>query len=203
MNPKRPRRIALTGGIATGKSHVRARFAALGVPTIDSDTVAREVVQPGTPLLAAVIERFGPALLDASGALNRRALGTIVFADPSARHDLEAMLHPAIRAAIERWFDSLAAAVPFAIADIPLLYEVERHGDFDAVVVAACTPDAQLARLMRRDGISEEEAQQRIAAQLPIADKIARADYVITTDGTVDETDRQVDALYRTLTAAA
>jgi dephospho-CoA kinase len=197
------RRIALTGGIATGKSHVRTRFAALGVPTIDSDTLARQVVEPGTPQLAAVVARFGPAILDASGALNRRALGAIVFGDTAARRELEAILHPAIRAATEGWFGSLPAGVPFAIADIPLLYEVGRDRDFDAVVVAACAPEAQLARLMRRDGIDEAEARQRIAAQLPIADKVTRANFVITTDGTVEETDRQVDALYRTLTAAA
>jgi dephospho-CoA kinase len=197
------KRIALTGGIATGKSHVRVRFAALGVPTIDSDTLAREVVEPGTKQLAAVVARFGPAILDASGALNRRALGTIVFGDASARRDLEAILHPAIRAATDDWFGSLPADVAFAVADIPLLYEVGRDRDFDAVIVAACGPEAQLARLMRRDAIDEAEARQRIAAQLPIADKVARADFVITTDGTIEETDRQIAALYRTLTAAA
>jgi dephospho-CoA kinase len=197
------KRLALTGGIATGKSHVRARFAALGVPTIDSDVLAREVVKPGTPQLAAVVERFGPAILEASGRLDRRALGAIVFADAAARHDLEAILHPAIRAATEHWFASLAGDRPFAIADIPLLYEVHRERDFDAVIVAACAPEAQLARLMRRDDLDEAAARQRIAAQLPIADKVARADYVITTDGPVAETERQVDALYRALTAAA
>src|SRR5688572_25539297 len=197
------RRIALTGGIATGKSHVRARFAALGVPTIDSDALARDVVRPGTPQLAAVVARFGPGILDPAGALNRRALGAIVFANADARHDLEAMLHPAIRAATEQWFLSLPAGLRFAIADVPLLYEVGRDRDFDAVIVAATDPDEQLARLMRRDGIGEAEARQRIAAQLPIADKVARADYVISTTGSVEETNRQIDALYRTLTAAA
>ena len=197
------RRIALTGGIATGKSHVRARFAALGVPTIASDALARDVVRPGTPQLAAVVARFGPGILDGSGALNRRALGAIVFADAAARRDLEAILHPAIRAATDQWFQSLPAGQPFAIADVPLLFEVGRHRDFDAVIVAAAEPGQQLARVMRRDGIGETEARQRLAAQLPIADKVARADYVISTAGTVEETNRQVDALYRTLTAAA
>ena len=196
------KRLALTGGIATGKSHVRQRFAALGVPTIDSDILARELVQPGTPQLAAIVARFGPAILDASGHLNRRALAAIVFADASARHDLEAILHPAIHAATDDWFASLAAAPPFAIADIPLLYEVGRERDFDAVIVAACSPDAQLERLMRRDSLDVVAARQRIAAQLPIADKVARADYVITTDGPPAETDARVDALYATLTAA-
>ena len=197
------KRIALTGGIATGKSHVRARFAELGVPTIDSDTLAREVVRPGTPQLAAIVARFGTGILDAAGALDRRALGAIVFADAAARRDLEAILHPAIRAATDRWFESLPAGEPFAIADVPLLYEVGRHADFDAVIVAAADPDQQVARVMRRDDLGETEARLRIAAQLPIADKVARADYVISTAGTVAETNRQIDALYRTLTAAA
>ena len=196
------KRLALTGGIATGKSHVRQRFAALGVPTIDSDILARELVHPGTPQLAAIVARFGPGILDASGHLNRRALGDIVFAEAPARRDLEVILHPAIRAATDDWFASLAAATPFAIADIPLLYEVGRERDFDAVIVAACSPEAQLERLMRRDSLDVVAARQRIAAQLPIADKVARADYVITTDGPPAETDARVDALYETLTAA-
>ena len=196
------KRLALTGGIATGKSHVRQRFAALGVPTIDSDILARELVQPGTPQLAAIVARFGPGILDASGHLNRRALRDIVFAEAPARRDLEVILHPAIRVATDDWFASLAAETPFAIADIPLLYEVGRERDFDAVIVAACSPEAQLERLMRRDSLDVVAARQRIAAQLPIADKVARADYVVTTDGPPAETDARVDTLYETLTAA-
>jgi len=199
-NTPRVRRIALTGGIATGKSHVRARFEALGVPTIDADVLARAAVAPGTAGLAAVVERFGRGVLDERGALDRRALAAIVFADPDARRALEAIVHPDVRRATERWFASLdPARHRFAIADIPLLYEVGRDRDFDAVIVAACDPATQLRRVMERDGLSDAEARRRVGAQLPIDDKARRADHVIRTDGTLAETDRQVRELYAAL----
>ena len=187
------RRIALTGGIATGKSHVRARFETLGVPTIDADVLARQAVAPGTPGLAAVIARFGPEILDASGTLDRAMLAGIVFADAQARRDLEGIVHPAVRRAIDDWFASLDGSHHrFALADIPLLYETGRDRDFEAVVVAACDANTQLRRLMARDTLTEEEALRRIAAQMPIDEKVTRADYVIRTDGTFEETNRQV-----------
>jgi dephospho-CoA kinase len=189
----RVRRIALTGGIATGKSHVRARLEELGVPTIDSDVLAREAVAPGTPALEAIVTRFGPQILDERGALDRQKLGAVVFADPAARKALEAIVHPEVRRATERWFASLdPARHRFAIADIPLLYEVGRDRDFDAVIVVACAPETQLRRVMERDGLAEADARQRMAAQLPIEEKVRRADYVIRTDGTFADTDRQV-----------
>jgi dephospho-CoA kinase len=194
------RRIALTGGIATGKSHVRAQFEQLGVPTIDADVLARDAVAPGTPGLAAVTTRFGAAMLDPSGMLDRRKLAGVVFSDPEARRDLEAIIHPKVRQAIDAWFVSLDDALhPFAIADIPLLYETGRDRDFDAVVVTACDPETQVRRLMQRDGATEEEARRRIAAQLPLEEKIRRADYVIRTDGTADDTNAQVREVYRRL----
>jgi dephospho-CoA kinase len=194
------KRVALTGGIATGKSYVRAEFARLGVPTIDSDILAREAVAPGTAGLDAVVRRFGAGVMDRSGSLDRHALAAIVFSDPAARKDLEAIVHPAVRAATERFFAELdPAAHAFAIADIPLLYEVGRDKDFDVVIVAAVDPATQVMRVMSRDGLTEEEARRRIAAQLPIADKVARADYVIRTDGTFEETTRQVAEVRRRL----
>jgi len=194
------RRIALTGGIATGKSYVRARFEALGVPTLDSDVLARQAVAPGTPGLVAVINRFGQDVLDATSSLDRRKLSAIVFSDPAARRDLEAIIHPAVREETERWFASLEAhGHAFGIADIPLLYEVGRHVDFDAVIVAACDPETQVRRVMSRDHITEAEARQRLAAQLPIDEKVRRADHVIRTEGTVAETDRQVVEVLRKL----
>ena len=193
-------RIALTGGIATGKSHVRAQFEALGLRTIDSDVLARQAVARGTPGLAAVVGRFGAAVLDASASLDRRKLGSIVFSDPRARQDLEAIVHPFVRADTDRWFAGLERqGAAIALADVPLLYEVGREGDFDAVVVAACDPATQLTRVMTRDEITEFEARQRIAAQLPIEEKAGRANYVIRTDGTFEETGKQVAQVYRSL----
>ncbi|MBI4264890.1 MAG: dephospho-CoA kinase [Acidobacteria bacterium] len=199
--PERVRRIALTGGIATGKSYVRGRFEARGVPTIDADVLAREAVAPGTPGLTALVRRFGSEVLDPHGALDRQKMAAIVFADPDARHALEAIVHPQVRRAMEHWFASLdASRHPLAIADIPLLYEVGRDRDFDTVIVAACDPDTQVRRIMARDGLAESETRQRLAAQLPIDEKARRADYVIRTDGSFEETDAQVkDVLDRLL----
>ncbi len=193
------RRIGLTGGIATGKSHVRARFEHLGVPTIDADVLAREAVAPGSPVLAEVVQRFGPGVLDASGALDRRALAGIVFADDQARRDLEAIVHPRVRAATDLWFAALDPAQPFAVADIPLLYETGRDADFDLVIVAAADPDTQVRRVMARDGLSEAAARARLAAQWPIEEKVRRADFVIRTDGAHADTDLAVDDVYRLL----
>jgi dephospho-CoA kinase len=196
------KRIALTGGIATGKSHVRAEFERLGVPTIDSDVLAREVVTPGTPALAQIVSRFGAKVLDGGGALNRRTLASIVFPDPDARRDLERIIHPAVQKATSEWFAGLdPARHPIALADIPLLYEVGREADFDAVVATVCAPDTQIRRLMTRDTLDEREAAARLAAQLPAEEKARRADYVIRTDGTYEDTNRQVRAVLDQLVA--
>jgi dephospho-CoA kinase len=190
-------RVALTGGIASGKSHCLSRFAALGVPAIDADVLSHEVVAPGSPGLAAVLARFGKDVLAADGGLDRAALGDIVFAHPAARADLEAIIHPLVYARINAWFAALDRAVPttgaagFAIADIPLLYETGHERDFDRVIVVACSASVQEQRLADR-GLSREEARQRIAAQLSTDIKRARADIVIDTNGSKDETDRQV-----------
>jgi dephospho-CoA kinase len=193
------RRIGLTGGIATGKSHVRARFENLGIPTIDSDVLAREALAPRSAGLTAVVERFGPNVLRADGSLDRDRLAKIVFADPEARKDLEAIVHPSVQRRTNEWFAGLdASRYRYAIADIPLLYEVARDKDFDAVIVVACTQKTQLRRLLER-GMTEAEARQRLAAQLPLEDKIARADHVIRTDGSYDETERQVQELHTRL----
>lgn len=187
------RRVALTGGIATGKSYVRSKFEELGVPTIDADTLARDAVAPGTEGLAAVVTRFGTAVLDSSGVLDRRRMGQIVFSDPAARRDLEGIIHPFVRSQADTWFRALDPRKhPFAIADIPLLYETGTDSLYDAVIVTACEPEEQVRRIVARDHVAEAEARQRIAAQLPIDDKIRRADYVIRTDGTHEETDRHV-----------
>ena len=200
--PHRPRRVALTGGIATGKSHVRAEFGRLGVPTIDSDLLARDAVAPGSAGLAAVVDRFGREMLDRGGGLDRQKMARRVFADAESRKALEAIVHPEVRRMTDEWFASLdAARYPYAIADIPLLYEVGRDRDFEVVIVVACSPDLQLQRLMKRDGLSEADARQRIAAQLPIGEKSARAHYVIQNDDSFEDTDRQVAEVHAALSS--
>lgn len=193
-------RVGLTGGIATGKSFCLNRFAELGAPTIDADVVSRQVVEPGTPGFDAVVRRFGSGVVAADGTLDRAALARIVFSDSAARRDLEAIVHPAVYDRTVQWFaDQHAAGARVAIADIPLLYETNRLDRVDVIVVAACPPDVQRARLMARNGLSAEDAQQRIDAQMPIDEKRQRADFVIDTSGTMAETTRQVDDVWRRL----
>jgi len=182
-------RVGLTGGIATGKSTCLRHFAALGIPTIDSDVIARELVEPGTPGLAAVVSQFGSGVLRADGSLDRAQLGRIVFTDDSARRDLEAIIHPGVFARLQEWF---AGQRGVAVADVPLLFETNSQDAFDLIIVAACRPDQQVTRLMLRDGLTETEARQRIAAQGPVDEKRARADYVIDTSGAKAEAETQV-----------
>lgn len=196
-------RVGLTGGIATGKSYVRALFAERGVPTLDADTVAREVVEPGSPVLAAIAVRFGNGVLQPDGQLDRRRLADVVFADDGARHDLERIVHPAVYSAIVRWLEVLEASSRqmLAVVDIPLLFETGRDRDFDVVVVTACRPETQIRRVMARDKVSAEEARRRLAAQWPIDEKARRADHVIHTDGTFEETEREFEQVYQVLSA--
>jgi dephospho-CoA kinase len=143
-------RVALTGGIATGKSYCLAKFASLGVPVVDADKLAREVVAPGSQALAAVAERFGPAIVRADGSLDRAALARIVFSDRAARADLEAIVHPEVYHRIGEWFASMPAKTRLAIADVPLLFETGHNHDFDRVIVTACSPAEQMRRLVSR-----------------------------------------------------
>jgi len=197
-------KVALTGGIATGKSHVLDRFRELGVPCLDADALAHGVMASGTEATRAIAARFGADILAADGAVDRKKLGRIVFADASARRDLEAIVHPAVYRAISagmRAFEIIGDA-PLAVVDVPLLYETGHAGDFDRVVVTVCPPAMQLARIENR-GLSHAAALQRVAAQMPADEKAARADYVITTDGTTENTDAQVEQIWRTLLTAS
>ncbi len=196
------RRVALTGGIATGKSHVREAFEKIGIPTIDADQLARMALAPGTPGIDTVVARFGSSVLGTDGALDRSRLASIVFDDPSARRDLERIVHPGVRLAIDRWFASLPPDA-WGIADIPLVYETGRARQFDAVIVTTCSPATQLARLAARPGVTAHDAERRIAAQLPLEEKVRRADHVIDTGGTFEETDRQVRAVLDRLRSAS
>jgi dephospho-CoA kinase len=192
-------RVALTGGIATGKSYCLERFAAKGIPTIDADILARMVVAPGTPGLAAIADRFGTAVLTVDGALDRPALGRIVFGDHKARAALEAIVHPEVYRHIREWFANLPAATRIAIADIPLVFETGHNHDFDEVVVAACEPEEQVRRVTARDYLTDAEARARVAVQWPIEEKVKRANHVIWTDRGFAETDRQVSETYDSL----
>jgi dephospho-CoA kinase len=196
-------RVALTGGIATGKSYCLERFVELGAATIDADALAREAVAPGSPGLRAVVERFGEGVLASDGTLDRPALGRLVFADTKARAALEAIIHPEVYRHIRDWFPNVPAQTRVAIADIPLVFETGHYHDFDEVIVAACSPEEQLRRLMARDDLSELDARARIAAQWPIGEKVARASRVIWTDRGFADTDEQIRALYADLSAQA
>jgi dephospho-CoA kinase len=192
-------RVALTGGIATGKSYVARRLKEAGVAVVDADVLAREAVAAGSPGLAALVARFGPGILTEAGALDRARLGEIVFRDREARRDLEAIIHPIVRRRINEFFESLPAETPFAVADIPLLYETHGEGNYDKVIVVACEPSTQISRIVHRDGLTRESAELRVAAQWPIAEKVRRADYVISTDGTHEQTDAQLVAILESL----
>lgn len=194
-------RVGLTGGIGSGKSEVSRRLAARGAVVIDSDAIAREVVEPGTAGLAAVVEEFGPRVLTADGRLDREGLAAIVFGDDAARARLNAIVHPLVGAEAAR----LLADVPpdaVVVHDVPLLVEVGMAGSFDLVVVVAASPETQLQRLVDRRGMSEADARARIAAQLPLDAKVAVADVVIANDGDLASLDAQVAALWERLLRA-
>jgi dephospho-CoA kinase len=196
-------RVALTGGIATGKSYCLQRLAALGAVTIDADKLARDAVAPGSPGLRAIADRFGGGVMAADGSLDRPALGRLVFADTKARAALEAIIHPEVYRRIRDWYANLPPSTAVAIADIPLVFETGHNHDFDEVIVAACTPEEQLRRVMARDGLPEPDARARLAAQWPIGEKVKRASRVIWTDRGFAETDAQVTDVYACLAAAA
>ena len=186
------KKVALTGGIATGKSYVLAQLRERGIPTIDADDIVHAAFEPGTATTQAIVLEFGHAVLQSDGRVDRAVSRGKVFADADARLRLEAIVHPLVYEEIRKWLDTVDR--PTGVASIPLLYETHRESDFDVVVVTACKPDQQLERIMER-GLSEEEARRRMAAQIPTEDKALRADYVIWTSGTTLETDAQVDEL--------
>lgn len=193
-------KVALTGGIATGKSYVLEQFRRRGVPCLDADALAHGVMAAGTEATAAIAARFGAQILAADGSVDRRKLGPIVFADASARHELEAIVHPAVYRAMAaglRGFELLGDGA-LAVVDVPLLYETGGETQFDRVIVTACAPDLQFARLVER-GLTEEQARQRLAAQWPTERKTSRADFVISTDGSFAETDEQVERVMGSL----
>ena len=192
--------VGLTGGIASGKSTVAEMFRERGVPVIDADQLAREVVAPGSDGLAEIVARFGEGVLDDSGALDRKKLGALVFSDDEARAALNRITHPRIAAASQREIAALAAAgEPMAIYEAALIVENQIHRSLAALVVVAVSEEVQIERLMSRDSIDAEAARARIRAQLPLADKVAVADHVIDNRGSRQETERQVDEVLAAL----
>jgi dephospho-CoA kinase len=203
MTARQPLRVALTGGIASGKSTVANLFAALGVPVIDTDVIAREVVEPGQPALVAVVNAFGPAVLGSDGRLDRRRLRERIFADADARLRLNAILHPAIRGEMER--QSQAAGGEYQILVIPLLADGGRRDHVDRVLLVDVPEALQVERLMMRDGVSREQAQASLDAQATRAQRLAMADDVLRNTGQPDELQAKVAELhdrYRALAAA-
>lgn len=193
-------KVGLTGGIGSGKSAVSARLAELGAAVVDADLLAREVVAPGTAGLSEVVEAFGPEVLQADGTLDRPALGRRVFGDDAARQRLNGILHPRIGAlTLERTAAAERDGVPVLVHDVPLLVENGLAAAYDVVVVVAASPEVQLDRLVRLRGMTEDDARARIAAQAPLADKLAVATYVVHNDGTLEELAPQVDALWQQL----
>jgi dephospho-CoA kinase len=184
----------LTGGIASGKSTVAARLRARAVPVIDADEVAREVVARGTEGLAAIVDAFGAAVLEPGGALDRKALAALVFSDAARRRQLNAITHPRISLrTLERSAELSARGEPLACYEAALLIENGAADAFRPLVVVACPQDLQIARAMARDGTTRQDAEARVAAQKPLAEKVALADFVIDTSGTIDETLRRTD----------
>ena len=189
----------LTGGVGMGKSTASRFFRERGAQIVDTDELARRLVQPGQPALAAIQSVFGKRVIGSTGELNRAELAQIVFADADARKKLEAILHPLIR---EQWFAQIETwrgeNYPLAVVVIPLLFETRAESHFDKIICAACSTVAQRERLLAR-GWTPEQIEQRIAAQMPVEKKIARADFVIWTDGALDMHARQIERLLAAL----
>ncbi len=203
MGPARPGgvvRVGLTGGIGSGKSTVSELLRDHGAVIVDYDQIAREVVEPGTPGLAAIVERFGPEVLGADGSLDRPALGAIVFADESARRDLEAITHPAVRARAAE-LEGRAGPGDVVVHDIPLLAESGERGPYDVVVVVDVPREVQVDRLVRDRGMSLDEARARIGAQASRDDRAAVADVIVDNSGSLEELTARVRDLWRELSA--
>jgi len=187
--------IGLTGGIASGKSTVARMLVESGAALVDADRIAREIVEPGQPPLAQIVERFGQAVLHEDGTLNRKKLGEIVFADEAKRKALEAITHPAIRAVMRERMDKLQREAPkrLVVVDVPLLYESGLQSLFEEVMVVYVPRSLQLERLMKRDGLSKADAERRLNAQMDIEEKKRLADIVIDNSGSLEDTALQLE----------
>lgn len=193
--------MGLTGGIASGKSVVAGRLAEHGAVVVDADVIARQVVEPGTPALARIVQEFGPAVLAPDGSLDRAALGAIIFSDEAKRLLLNSITHPAILEESQRQFAAAGAANPDAVVvyDVPLLSEARSRAEFDVVVVVSAPEETRIERMVSIRGMSREEATRRIRSQAPEDTRRAMADIIIESGGTLDETLAQADAVWEQL----
>ena len=195
--------VGLTGGIGSGKSTVARMLEERGAVVFDADLLAREAVEPGTPGHTAVIERFGADVLAPGGELDREALASIVFADPSARRDLEQIVHPEVRRLFAEGSEAYHDTERIVVFSAPLLVESGMHTAFEILVVVSATVATQIERLMRQRGMSEASIRARIDAQAPLEDKAAVADFLVDNGGTLAELESQVERLWHDLSARA
>jgi dephospho-CoA kinase len=193
--------VGLTGGIGSGKSTVARLLEKRGAVVFDADLLAREAVAPGTPGHTAVIERFGADVLAPGGELDREALASIVFADPSARRDLEQIVHPEVRRLFAEGSEAYRDTDRVVVFSAPLLVESGMHTAFEILVVVSATVATQIERLMRQRGMSEASIRARIDAQAPLENKAAVADFIVDNEGTLDELESQVELLWNDLSA--
>jgi dephospho-CoA kinase len=195
--------IGLTGGIASGKSVVAARLAERGAVVVDADRIAREVVEPGTPALARIAAEFGDGVIASDGSLDRAALGALIFTSPEKRAALNAITHPAVAERSHELFEAAAAADPQAIVvyDVPLLVDTGRGDEFDLIVVVNASTATRVERMIQLRGMTRDEALHRINSQATNTERLAIADVVIDSNGTLDETLAQADALWERLSA--
>ncbi len=187
--------IGLTGGMGSGKSSVAGLLAERGAVVVDADSIAHQAIAPGGAAYTVVVERFGPEIVDGEGVIDHRALADVVFSDPAALADLEAIVHPVVLEAVERRLEAEAATDHVVVVVMPLLTEVGWDGA-DTVVVVDCLEEVAVRRLVEGRGLAEDDVRRRLAAQADRATRLARADHVITNDGTLDDLRRQVDELW-------
>lgn len=198
-------KVGLTGGIATGKSYVLGVLRELGCEVSDADTLAHQAIEPGKPAQQEIVNEFGPGVLNEDGTINRATLGSLVFADAAKRERLNAIVHPRVYEAQAEWLAAVATRNPQAIAvlDAALIIETGSYKRFDKIVVVWCEPELQLERLMTRNNLPREQAEARIAAQMPSVEKLKFADFAINTSQGFEDTRRQTEALYAQLKALA
>jgi dephospho-CoA kinase len=191
-------KVGLTGGIATGKSYVIAVLRELGCEAIDADSIAHQVIEPGRPAYHDIVNHFGRAVLNEDGAINRAALGGIVFADQAQREKLNSIVHPRVYEAQAEWLAEIARRDPDAIAviDAALMIETGSYRRFDKLIVVYCEPELQLRRLVERNNLTREQAMARISAQMSSEEKLKYADYAINTSNGFEDTRRQVERVY-------